>query len=179
MVIKTRAKRFAVIVLIVIILLSALSLITGRSLVLPIFEANKTPRVNIKGKPGDNIDVFSNFDFTKDDWKAYLLISSDDFADLHPLIKKRSCLKTTDRRLLDQMKKTWKFKITEGDIATVGSELVLFKNGKLVFKTGIVLDKNAQRLQNEEYGEMIPVNNLGVINSCKQFKRVYWPVVFL
>lgn len=161
----------------IIIILSGISMVTGRSLVLSIFEGNKNVALGIKAKPGDELNLFSKFDFTKDKWKAYLIISSDDFSNLNPLIKKRTCLKTTDRHLLEEMKKSWRFKVTEGDIATVESELFLFKNNKLVFRTGIVLDKDVQRLQNEEYGELVPVNSSAIINSCKQFKKVYWPVV--
>jgi hypothetical protein len=167
-----------VIFLIVIIGLSAISYLTGYSIVLPA-AGNKKAYLNRKVKVGDELAVFSRFDFSKDNWKAYINLSTDDFSDLHPAIKKRSCLKTISRRLLEQMQKSWRFKITDGDAGSVSSDFYLFKNGKLVYKTGIILSKTSQRFQNEEYGEMVPVDSVAMINVCRQFKSVYWPIVIL
>lgn len=173
-----RIKRILIILFVAIIGLSVLSYLTGYGIVIPL-SGQKKLFLNEKAKPGDVIAVFSKFDFSKGDWKAYIVLSSDDFSDLNPAIPKRSCIKTTDRQLLQQMKKDWRFKVTEGDAGTVASDFYLFNNGELIYKSGIILLKNSQRLQNEEYGEMVPVNSTAIIESCKQFKRVKWPVVLL
>lgn len=177
---KTKKRPFRIIIffLIFIICASILSFSTGYNLVLPLTVGKKV-QLNEKVKSGEQLAIFSKFDFSKDKWKAYIIIGHDDFEDLNANITKRSCLKTTDRFLLEEMKKSWKFKITDGDAGTIGSDFYLFKNGKLVFKTGIILSKNSQRLQNEEYGEMVPIDPNAMIKTCKQFKNVYWPVVIL
>lgn len=164
--------------LFILVAFCCLSMETGYSLVLPVTIAKNTP-LGIKAKPGDQLTVFSKFDFTKDSWKAYIVLAHDDFDDLNPNIKRKSCLKTTDRNLLISMQKSWKFKITAGDAGTVSSDFYLFRNGELVYKTGIILSNHCQRLQNEEYGEMIPVDSTAILKTCKKFKSVYWPVVIL
>ena len=170
----TKHRALIIVTLVVLFTVSVTmgSYFTGYSLVLPIFS-NKEARLNIKSKPGDEIAVFSKFDFSKDKWAAYIAISADDFNDLSHAIIKCSCLKTTDHLLLQTMKKTWRFRVTDGDVGTVTSDFYLFKNGTLVYKSGIILDKSAQRLQNGEYGEMIPVDPTGMLQTCKQFKKVY------
>lgn len=175
---KKRLFRITIFFLIFIICISTLSYLTGYSLVLPTTLGKKV-RLNEKVKPGKQLAVFSKFDFSKDKWKAYIIIGHDDFEDLNAGITKGSCLKTTNRDVLEEMKRTWKFKITDGDVGTVESDFYLFQNGKLVFKTGIILSKNGQRLQNEEYGEMVPIDPTAMIKTGKQFKSVYWPVVIL
>jgi len=151
---------------------------TGYSLVLPIFS-NKEARLNIKAKPGDEIALFSKFDFSRDKWAAYIITGTNDFKDLNLASEKWSCLKTSNRLLLQKMKNNWRFRITDDDAGTVNSDFYLFKNGILVYKSGIILLKSSQRLQNEEYGEMIPVDPTGMLQTCRQFKKIYWPVVFL
>ncbi len=175
---KSRTNKILIVLLSVIIVLTILSYLTGYSIVLPI-SGNKKAYLKEEAKPGDEIAIFSKYDFSKGDWKAYIVIGIDDFGDLHSSIKKRTCLKTTNRGLLQQMKKSWIFKVTESDAGTVASDFYLFKNGELVYKSGIILLKTSQRLQNEEYGEMIPLDSAAIIRSCQQFQRVYWPVVIL
>lgn len=172
-------KRPAKIVLIVLLLLAivfTLLSVKGYNLVIPLSsQGDIVPQ--IKAKPGDTINPFSRLDFTKDDWTAYIKISAEDFIDLNSQIPMRTCLKTTNRTLLMQMQKSWQFKITQGDAATVVSNFYLLKNGRIVFSSGIVLDKHSQGFQNSVYGWMQPVNNNEMINISRQFKPVYWPVV--
>jgi hypothetical protein len=175
---KSRVKKILIVLLLVVIALTVLSYITGYSVVLPIFSDRKA-YLKENARPGDELAIFSKFDFSKGDWAAYIAIGTDDFNELHAAIPKRSCLKTTNRQLLQQMKKSWIFKVTEGDAGTVASDFYLFRNGKLVYKSGIILLKTNQRLENEEYGEMIPLDSVAVVRSCQQFQRVYWPIVIL
>jgi hypothetical protein len=76
------------------------------------------------------VHPFSSFDFTKDDWAAYIVIPLSDFTDLNKQIARRTCLKTTDRKILLQMQQQWQFKVTAGDMATVESVFYLVKNRK-------------------------------------------------
>jgi hypothetical protein len=177
---KNKKGKFKVIIILSLLLFIsiAFTFFTGYSLVLPI-TTDKKIYLNAKLKPGDTIAIFQKFDFSRDNWKAYLAIGFDDLNDLPPAIPKYTCLKTSNRKLLRQMQKSWKFKITNGDAGTVASGFYLYKNGKLVYKTGIILLKTSQRLQNEEFGEMIPINSKAMLNTCRQFHRVYWYVVFL
>ena len=176
--IKKRIFKVIIIFSLLFFVSAAFTFFTGYSLVLPI-STNKKLYLNAEFNPGDTLAIFSKFDFTKDNWKAYLVISHDDLKDLNPAIPKFTCLKTSNRKLLLQMQKSWKFKITNGDAGTVASDFYLYKNGILVYKSGIILLKISQRLQNEEFGELVPINSKEIVNTCGQFHKVYWPVVFL
>ncbi len=172
-----RLKRAFTIIIITLIVMEGILLKTGYCLVMPLSEIGKEFKLNYKIKHRKVLSIFSKFDFSKDNWKVYIKIDPSDFNDLHPLIPKTMCITTDDRKILQQMKETWQFKIIDGDIATVTSTFYLLKNNKLVYESGIVLDKSSIALQNEEYGEMIPTNPYAIINSCKQFKKVYWPII--
>ena len=112
--IKKRIFKVIIIFSLLFFVSAAFTFFTGYSLVLPI-STNKKLYLNAEFNPGDTLAIFSKFDFTKDNWKAYLVISHDDLKDLNPAISKFTCLKTSNRKLLLQMQKSWKFKITNGD----------------------------------------------------------------
>ena len=169
---KTTLKTVVGIILLAAIFVS----VKGYNIVIP-FSQDGDILPYFKSKAGDTVNVFSKFDFTKDEWIAYIVIPSSDFVNLNAQIPRRTCLKTTDRNLLQKMKREWRFKITQGDVATVESTFYLLKNGKTVFQSGIVLDTHSQVLQNSVYGEMLPVDKNEMINTCREFKKVYWPVV--
>lgn len=152
-----------------------ISIIVGYNL---IFNIQNYKHITGPLQIADTIRPLNDFDFTKDKWKAYLYISRDDFKDLHSSIKKVNCLKTDDKFLLEKMKQTWTFIYRGGDLATVTSYMNIYKNGLLVFSSGIVLDKNSEGLQGE-YGWIKPIQNNALIHTCKNFERVYFPIVFL
>lgn len=160
----------------IIILAAIFVSLKGYNIVIPVSKSGDILPV-LKLKSGDTLNVFSQFDFTKDDWAAYVVITPSDFADLNAQIPHRTCLKTTNRNLLQKMKREWRYKITQGDVTTVESVFYLLKNGKTVFRSGIVLDTHSQVLQNSVYGEMVPVDKNAMINTCRKFRKVYWPVV--
>ena len=77
------------------------------------------------------------------------------------------------------MKQKWIFTYTEGDVATVESGIYFYCDNKLVLESGIVLDKYREGLQSEKFGWIEPIDPFELSNICKQFKRVYWPIVFI
>nr|WP_294940648.1 hypothetical protein [uncultured Mucilaginibacter sp.] len=170
--------KIAGIIFIGLALIGVACFIMGYTLVIPL-SANKTGKTASTLKAGQQLNPFAGFDFTKDDWQAYIVISPSDLSDLHPSIPHHACLKTVDREVLIRMQKEWNFKATGGDMATVQSIFYLVKDDKVIFESGIVLDKQRQGLQSQEYGWMEPVSAAGIINTCKQFKTVYWPIVCL
>lgn len=173
---KINMKKIIVIVLTFIIVSVVLCSLTNYSLVIPISASDdKNKELN----KGDTVNPLSEFDLNKGNWSAYIVISRSDFKDLNLLITKARCLKTTNIEVLKKMKKEWNFIYKGEDVATVESSIYIFRNSKLVFHSAIVLDKNRQGLQNMTYGWIEPINHDALIGSCKQFKRVYSPIVFL
>ncbi|RKR81159.1 hypothetical protein BDD43_1303 [Mucilaginibacter gracilis] len=169
-------KRAIIMLVIVLAIAELIALATGFCLIVPISKVN--PKPVSKTEDARTIAAFKGFDFTKDNWAAYVAIAPDDFATLNPQLPKIWALKTTNRHVLQQMQRTWLFTANgEADVATVTSTFYLLRNHKLVYQTGIVLDSTITALQNSVYGEMMPVDKNEMVASVKQFKRVYWPIV--
>lgn len=167
-------KKIIIIILIIISITWALSIVTGYSLV---FWTEKYEPINKGYQIGDTIQPFKDFDFTKDNWKVYLVLSRESYFNLHDSINKVICLKTSDRYLLEKMKTSWKFIYQEADVATVTNSIFLLRNGKIVFSSGIIIDKNTEGLQSREFGWIKPIESNALSESCKQFKRVYFPII--
>ncbi|MDT3402699.1 hypothetical protein [Mucilaginibacter terrae] len=162
----------------IIVLAFTLSVRTGYNLVLPVTASHQSESIKA-GQDNNSVKLFSNIDFKKGNWAAYLVLKNEDWQGLHPSILKRTCLKTTDKHVLNYMQNNWQFKVSDADIATVSSSFYLLHDGKIVYETAIVLDAVHQGLQNAQYGWMEPVKPDALIKVCSQFKPVYWPVVIL
>lgn len=172
-------KRCTIIVITIALIIQSLSLITGYTLVIPLSDADKIESDYGKLKLNDKTNVLESLDFSKGHWKAYLIIDPSDFNDLNVSIKKVTCLKTEDISLLQKMKQKWRFRYTGGDMATVVSRILIFQDSKLVFESGIVLDNYREGLQSENFGWLEPVELNVLSKCCKQFNRVYWPIIFI
>jgi hypothetical protein len=170
-------KRIIIVCVLLVVIVWTLSLITGCSIIITVTKPE--PFKTFEFKKGDIVNPLKSFDFDKGNWVAYLVISRNDFENLHPAIKKAKCLKIKDGKLLKQMQDKWYFVYTGGDVATVESAIYFFKDGKLVFKSCITLDKELIGLQNRDYGWLDPKNSAAIIESCKSFKKLYLPIIFL
>ncbi len=160
----------------ILIVLWIISIATGFTFVL---VNQKYETVNRNFHVGDTIQPLKKFDFNKDNWEAYIVISKEDYTDLNRYIKKVNCLKTTNKDVLQKMKQTWLFIYQGSDMATVTSSIYLLKNGKLVFTSGIVLDNKIEGLQGREFGWLKPLQQNTLSQTCKDFERSYFPLVFL
>ena len=152
------------------------SLMTGFVWVIPI---TKYTEKRCEFKQGDIVNPLASLDLSKGAWKAYLVVSRTDYYHLNSSAKNASVLKTANIEVLKAMKKKWMFKYTGGDMATAESNIYLFHDEKLVFLSGIILDEPNVGLQSKEYGWLESTNKDLMLNNLKDFKRVYWPIVFL
>ena len=159
-----------------LILSWVICLINHYTLVIPISNYHQSGKALRKGEV---FNPLTNLNFRQGKWTAYLIISKDDYNDINPEIPKACCLKTTDKNVLQKIKKEWLFKYNEADLATVESSIRIYKDGQLMFESGIVLDKAIQGLQSQQFGWITPVHSRSMIETCKSFKRVYWPIVIL
>jgi hypothetical protein len=80
--------------------------------------------------------------------------------------------RTLDTALLKEMQRSWVFIYTAGDVATVESRLMLYKDGKIMFSTGIVLDEQGQGLQSPDFGWLEPLKEVRLSRQCSRFRRV-------
>ncbi len=143
------------------------------------FSKNIDNTKNENYKVGQVISPLEKFNFDYGSWTAYLFINRDDSKDLSKEMPRWHSFKTSNIKLLKEMKSEWKFAFTGGDMATVESELILCEDGKTIYQSGIVLDDVNQGLQSEQYGwlEAHPKNLLS--EYCRYFHRNFSPIIIL
>jgi hypothetical protein len=122
-------------------------------------------------KQGDHVFPLKAFDFDHGNWTVYVALSSDDYGDLAPGITRTRCLKTKDRELMKHMAATWEFTYTAGDMATLESSIYFVKDDKVVFESGILISRNNEGMQSEEYGWLEPVNKTTISAAISKFER--------
>jgi hypothetical protein len=128
-------------------------------------------------KKGDEIAVFDTFDFDSGNWAMYLCLSKDDKNELSPDMQFKTFSKTNNKKILQEIKKNWRFEVTESDISTVESEIILCRNQRIMFRSGIILDKDIQGLQSQQFGWIQTKNKKSLSKYCKNFQRVYSPIL--
>lgn len=153
------------------------SIIMDYSIVVPL--SKPAPSQRYKLEKGDIFNPLKNYDFGKGRWTAYLIISRTDFSDLPPALKKGRYLKTTDIELLRQIRDVWKFVYTGGDVGTVESVIYFINDDKIVFQSGIVVDKERVGLQDKTYGWLEASDGLAIVECLQRFKKIDFPIVLL
>lgn len=163
----------------IVVLLTGMT-ISGRNIVY------YSPPASAYGEPVDSsknslgIYPFNELSFDeKDRWDAYIIFGPSDFENLQEDIKKKGgmVLHTSSNRLLKELKKM-EFK-WEGEIGTPDSDLVIMKNGKIIYVTAIFLDKGYVGLQSRRFGFAVPRKREQFISICAQFERLYSPLLVL
>lgn len=139
--------------------------------------SNEIPFTPNDYKNGDTISPLKKFDFDNGEWTAYIFINSNDMTDISKELPKGCRYKTNDLLLLKQMQREWRFIYTGGDVATVTSSILLLKDGKKVFDSGIMLTKSIQGLQSRQFGWLAGSNVL--LNTCSKFNTVNFPIIII
>jgi len=169
-------KKATITLIIVFVLFWLFCLMTGYVIVIPV---TKYIEKHIELKQGDTINPLAKLDFSRGEWKAYFVVSKSDYKNLTNSITKAGVLKTINIVDLKTMQKEWLFRYTGGDMTTAESSFYVFNDGKLVYRSGIIFDEQKVGLQSREYGWLEPIHKEMITSGLKNFKRVYWPVVFL
>ena len=169
-------KKLYISALILFFVSTAISFFAHYTLVIPISKLNQK---DLPLKKGAIVKPFKNLFLSDGNWKAYIVFDKTDLIELPQGIARATCIKTEDKSVIQEMKDTWHFIYKEGDIATAESSIYIFHDNELVFESAIVISENSQGLQSRSYGWMKPVRKNVICESCKKFKRVYWPVVVL
>ncbi|WP_408043734.1 hypothetical protein [Tenacibaculum litopenaei] len=74
--------------------------------------------------------------------KAFLFLDKNDLEKLPKGMKKAKMLECKDDKLLNELKESFNFRKTDGDMSTCESKLLIYEGGDLVFKASIVLTDN-------------------------------------
>lgn len=102
--------------------------------------------------------------------KILLLFTFDDINELPKGISKRKVLVCYDNEILKQLKDNFNFEISGGDMATVTSEIIVFKDDKVVLKTNFILEKNSIGIQSQKTGWAKATNTKELYKLFSQFK---------
>ena len=117
---------------------------------------------------------FSNFNFDQGSWKCYVVIKDKD--DISPLIPNGKVLSTSDISVLKQLQKIH-FSYFGNDLATIESQIYMYKNGELYYCTSIWLGEHRSGLQTNEFGWVGAIEAESFCQVFSDFKRVYLPII--
>jgi hypothetical protein len=173
----SRLRVSMTIVAVLIALAVFTSLITGFTVCLILGQESNLVRPTVQMAKGTIVNPLQTFNFDDGDWSAYIVL---DYADYRETKASRSCLRLSDRLFMNQLQHDMKMRYTGADVATVTSELVFVRNGKVVYSAGMVLDgRDLKGLQTRDLGWIepnAPGINVGFLNH---FKPVRSPIVVL
>jgi hypothetical protein len=114
---------------------------------------------------GDTVFPFGYINPKEKGWKIIIEIAGDDLSNLSVKVPGRK-LSTAKPQVL-KLISNWKFIYNGGDLATVTSTILVYRNGTLVDQQGIVLDENQVGLQSIKFGWISPVNSKEIYKTLK------------
>jgi hypothetical protein len=111
----------------------------------PIVFNDEKEILNFEKNYENQFNPFYNADFNSGKNKVILLFSFEDINKLPQKIYKRRVLACSDNEVLRQLKNNFTFEVSGGDMATVTSEIIVFKDDKIILHTNFVLDNHSNR----------------------------------
>jgi hypothetical protein len=108
--------------------------------------------VYIKPCYNTTFNPLEDFDFDTGDNVAYLVISMSDIRNLPIQMRKCTFYECRENVVLDNLRKHFYFEIKGGDMATCQSKLYIYKNGRKVFCSNILIMENTIGIQNQFTG---------------------------
>lgn len=167
-----RRKNFIVLALIVIFLFALII-----PLLLPydfpiVFEDEQFEMVNINSSEQFTFNPLENIDFTSGNNVAYLLFERVDLNELPKEMDRNKLLVCKDNEILQNLKRDFIFRKSDGDMSTCESEILIYKEDKLVLRSSIIVTYSVVGLQNRKFGWSDAQNKEAVISSLARFKPI-------
>jgi hypothetical protein len=148
--------------------------------VLPIVLSADTENETVHfAEKQDQLLPLSEIDFTNGENTAYLVLSSQDIAELPDGIPRHKVLVCTQNAILENLKKSLVFRPTHGDMATCESRLLVYHEHKLVLSTAIVIGKTTTGIQSSHSGWLEATDPAGLVSVFGAFEPVYFPIIGL
>lgn len=160
-------KRKVIIVLAVVIALGVLFYFFACPVVI---SNSQKELVNIKDTTLTHFNPLENIDFTNGNNVAYLHIAKSDIEELPKGIAKSKILECRSNKILQDIQRDFVFTKSNGDMATCESEILIYKEEKLVLRSSIVLTDSVIGLQNSKFGWSNAQNRESLKISFKRFK---------
>ncbi|RAJ06835.1 hypothetical protein LX64_01962 [Chitinophaga skermanii] len=117
--------------------------------------------------------------FKQGEYTAYLLIHRTDLTHLPNDMKRHLILRSKDATTLQTLQSNFHFKRMGGSITTCKSDLLLFKNGTLIYRTKIGLEPGVIGIEEAETGFLKSMDHAALAQVFKSFQPVYTPILVL
>lgn len=175
---KVKMNRIKWILLAVVMTVVCCSILIQFTIGFPLVISTSDLKTNIsKYESGDTIQLLENCNFDEGRWSAYIVFNWEDNSKSKMALPFK-VYKTDNIDVLKKMKKEWVFQCTGGDMATIQSEILFFQDGKLIYRSNIVLEKDFEGFQSPQCGWISKKGSI-IYKYCKEFKPVWFPIVIL
>lgn len=168
-------KSFKILLTVLISLLAvafSVPALTGISLVFQVQSVELEP---IPAVGGTTVCVLKDFDFESGEWAAYIVTANSDLSGLPEGVPKQTFLSLTDKAILKEMQREWCFDGSGGDMGTVESSVAVLQNGKLRWRSGIVIDSGTEGLQSPQFGWVTPQEKYLLAKYARKFEPSIFP----
>jgi len=125
--------------------------------------------------------IFNPFDCLGSDFQnvvAYVIIDSEDLAELPKQVRASRVLKCSDPEMIAKLQSQFDFQLTNSDLATCQSSFIIIENGEVKFVSNLVLTETTLGLQGK-FGWAPAINYDAALSLLVSFQPSYSPVVVL
>jgi hypothetical protein len=169
-------KKIIFLFILVIFVPVAIFVLMGHSVVVFRQEA---PARDYEFKTGQKVNPLADFNFDEGSWTAFVVFSNDDRPHLPASIENSTVIHCDDKVVMKELQDQLEFHYTDGDMTTVASRILIFKNDRLMFDSGLVVESDMEGFQSRDFG-WIENNNPGSLAKIlSKFQRVWSPLVIL
>lgn len=120
------------------------------------------------------VNPFINMDFSEGYNQMFIIFDHSDLYTelkvLPPNICKRKVLYCTNNEVLQELKNNFNLEISGGDMATVTTQFLCFKDKQLVFYGDLDISSNSIGIQSPIYGWSRIINKKEIIEIISKFK---------
>lgn len=142
-------KKIIFFVLTLILITGGIIVLLGHSVV--IFPQELPPR-DYAYQSGQKVNPLEEFNFSDGKWTAFVVFSDDDRSRLPTGIENSRVIRCDDKHVLQEMQNQLEFHDSGGDMTTVASRIVLYKNDRLMFDSGLVVETGMEGFQSRDFG---------------------------
>lgn len=130
-------------------------------------------------KTGQTVNPLKDFNFNDGKWTAFVIFTNDDRQHLPSSINNCTVIRCEDPLILTELQDSLEFDYSGGDMTTVASRILLFKNDRLMFDSGLVVESDMEGFQSRDFGWIENKNPGALAKILSKFQRVWSPLVVL